>query len=39
MGSEEGTPPGTAAAVPLNTQQTPKLCGLLEICHRESGVC
>lgn len=27
----------TAAAVPLNTQQTPKLCGLLGIGHGESG--
>lgn len=38
MGLREARLEGIAAAVLLNTQQTPKLCGLLWICHRESDV-
>lgn len=38
MGLRETRLKGIAAAVLLNTQQTPTLCGLLGICHRESDV-
>lgn len=39
MGLREAHLKCIAAAVPLNTHRTPKLCGLPGVCHRESGVC